>query len=363
MTGSRGTRRLRTGRTTGTCATAAAMAAATFLRTGKRPDSIAVPLPPGGHLDVPIARYEPQGNAVRVTVIKDGGDDPDVTHGCDIQALVEFFENGTEKMVVQVEGGTGVGVATLPGLPVAVGRPAINPEPLRQIEAGVRAVAGADFSGRVRVVIEVPDGERLAEKTMNPRLGIRGGISILGTQGIVKPYSHDSWKATVAEGLDVARALGLDHAVFTTGRRSERLYLDAHPDTPATALIQAADFFEFSMAAAAQRGFARVTWSLFFGKLVKQAQGLAYTHAKSRPVDFDSLAARCAQTGCAPALLPAIRKANTARQVLDLLRSDPALPALLARLTAKAARAARTFGGNRCTADYAVFDFDGQRLA
>ncbi|ADU61765.1 MAG: cobalt-precorrin-5B (C(1))-methyltransferase CbiD [Pseudodesulfovibrio sp.] len=353
---------LRTGRTTGTCATAAAMAGTVFLLTGARPATFMVPLPPGGHLEVPVARYEHEGDAVRVTVVKDGGDDPDATHGCDIQAVVEINQNDTDIMVVLVEGGIGVGVATLPGLPVAVGQPAINPEPRRQIEAGVRHAAGPDFAGRVRVVVEVPDGERLAAKTMNPRLGIVGGISILGTQGIVKPYSHDSWKATVAEGLDVARALGLEHAVFTTGRRTERLYLDAFPHTPETAMIQAADFFEFSMDGAAQRGFIRVTWSLFFGKLVKQAQGLAYTHAKSHPVDFARLAELCVKAGCAPGLLPAIREANTARQVLDLLRADPALPALLALLTARAASAARAFSGGRCAVSYAVFDFDGQRL-
>jgi cobalt-precorrin-5B (C1)-methyltransferase len=339
------------------------MAGVIFLLTGARPASVMVPLPPGGLLEVPIARYEPEDDGVRVTVVKDGGDDPDATHGCDIQAWVEINNSDTENMVVLIDGGIGIGVATLPGLPVAVGQPAINPEPRRQIEAGVRIAAGPDFAGRVRVVVEVPDGERLAAKTMNPRLGIQGGISILGTQGIVKPYSHDSWKATVAEGLDVARALGLDHAVFTTGRRSERLYQDAFPDTPETALIQAADFFEFSMDAAARRGVARVTWSLFFGKLVKQAQGLAYTHAKTHAVDFDQLADWCAEAGCATGHLPTIREANTARQVLDLLRSDPALPALLALLTARAASAARAFSGHRCEVSYAVFDFDGARLA
>jgi cobalt-precorrin-5B (C1)-methyltransferase len=213
------------------------------------------------------------------------------------------------------------------------------------------------------VRVEVPEGERLAAKTMNPRLGIVGGISILGTQGIVKPYSHESWKATVAEGLDVARAQGIDHAVFTTGRRSERLYLEAFPGTPQLAMIQAADFFEFSMNAAADRGFTRISWSLFFGKLVKQAQGLAYTHARTHPVDFARLAAWCAQAGCAPRHLPEIAGANTARQVLDLLRDDPALPALLNLLTAEAADAARAFSGGRCRVTHAVFDFDGARLA
>jgi cobalt-precorrin-5B (C1)-methyltransferase len=342
------------------------MAGIGFLLTGDRPVQVSVPLPPGGHLDVPVERYEPEGPEVRVTVIKDGGDDPDATHGCDIQAVLAWEADASGVLSVAIDGGRGVGRATLPGLPVAVGQAAINPEPRRQIEAGVRAAVGvtvgAKASGRITVRIEVPEGETIAARTMNPRLGIVGGISILGTQGIVKPYSHDSWKATVAEGLDVARALGLTHAVFTTGRRSERLYLDAFPDTPDTALIQAADFFEFSMNAAAERGFDGISWSLFFGKLVKQAQGLAYTHAKTHPVDFARLAAWCAEAGCAPEHRDTVAKANTARQVLDLLRPDPALPALLARLTARATEAARAFSGNACEVAYAVFDFDGTRL-
>jgi cobalt-precorrin-5B (C1)-methyltransferase len=358
------TRELRSGRTTGSCATAAAMAGVLHLLTGERPASVRVPLPPGGHLDVPVDRYEPEGAGVRVTVIKDGGDDPDATHGCDIQA-VTLLAPGPAGLTVDIDGGTGVGRATLPGLPVAVGQAAINPEPRRQIEAGVRAATRQCASPplHITVRVEVPEGERLAAKTMNPRLGIVGGISILGTQGIVKPYSHESWKATVAEGLDVARAQGIDHAVFTTGRRSERLYLEAFPGTPQLAMIQAADFFEFSMNAAADRGFTRISWSLFFGKLVKQAQGLAYTHARTHPVDFARLAAWCAQAGCAPRHLPEIAGANTARQVLDLLRDDPALPALLNLLTAEAADAARAFSGGRCRVTHAVFDFDGARLA
>lgn len=355
---------LRTGRTTGTCASAAAMAGTLFLLTGQKPDAVDVPLPPGGHLSVPLSRYEPGDGdgSVRVTVIKDGGDDPDATHGCEIQAVVSIDYLASGEFSVSIDGGRGVGRATLPGLPIAVGEPAINPEPLRQIEAAVRQNAPDMKTGRVAVLVEVPEGKAIAQKTMNQRLGIVGGISILGTQGIVQPYSHDSWKATIDEGLDVARAQGLTHAVFTTGRRSERFFMKANPDIPQIALIQAADFFAHAMAAAAKRGFTRVTWSVFFGKLVKQAQGLDYTHAKNHPVDFGRLADWCAEAGVDGILLPDIRRANTAVQVLNMLESDPARPNLIKLLVKNAANAADMFAGEMCATAYTVFDFDGRSL-
>jgi len=353
---------LRTGRTTGTCATAAAMAALRCLLTGERRTVMSVPLPSGGVLTVPVARIEAEGAGVRATVLKDGGDDPDATHGCEIQALVTLERDGDGPLAVAIDGGRGVGRATLPGLPVPVGAAAINPDPLRQIEAGLRMAASGVCSGRVSVLVEVPDGEAIAGKTMNPRLGILGGISILGTQGIVRPYSHDAWTATIEEGMDVALALGLGHVILTTGRRSERLYLEAHPETPPQALVQAADFFAFALRAAARRGFPRATWSLFFGKLVKQAQGMEYTHAKSEPVDFARLADWCAEAGCAPHRVEAARGANTTRQVLDLLSGDPARPALVRLLVERATASARAFGGDALAVDYAVFDFDGARL-
>ncbi|MBG0790528.1 MAG: cobalt-precorrin-5B (C(1))-methyltransferase [Desulfovibrionaceae bacterium] len=353
---------LRTGRTTGTCAAAAAMAGVRFLLTGERPETVDVPLPPGGSLSVPVGRCEPDNGGVRVTVVKDGGDDPDATHGCEIQAVVALDPSIPGPLSVSVDGGRGVGRATLPGLPVAVGEAAINPEPRKQIAEAARAAAMGMETGRISVLVEVPDGEAIARKTMNPRLGITGGISILGTQGIVRPYSHASWKATMDEGLDVARAQGLDHAVFTTGRRSERFYLQAHPDTHELAVIQAADFFEHAMRSAAKKGFARATWSVFFGKLAKQAQGLAYTHAKSHPVDFGRLADRCAEAGVGGLLLPDIRRANTAVQVLNMLRGDPARDRLVRLLADRAKQHAEAFSGGRVRVDYAVFDFEGNRL-
>lgn len=338
------------------------MAGVLYLLHGDLPESISVPLPPGGVLGVPIDRYEPRDSAVRVTVIKDGGDDPDATHGHEIQALVSLDRQGETPLQISIDGGHGVGRTTLPGLPVEVGEAAINPDPKRQIEAGVRLAAEGLEQGRLSVLIEVPEGDVIARKTLNPRLGIVGGISILGTQGIVKPYSHSSWKATITEGLDVAKAQGVRHAVFTTGRRSERLYQEAYPDTPDLAMIQAADFFAFSMQTAAKKQFERVVWSLFFGKLVKQAQGLEYTHARTHPVDFDKLADWCVEARCGVAHEDAIRGANTARQVLTLLENDPARPDLLRLLATRATEAAEAFSRHACHVEYVVFDFDGARL-
>jgi cobalt-precorrin-5B (C1)-methyltransferase len=337
------------------------MAGVRFLLAGERSQTVDVPLPPGGFLTVPVERIEPGDGGVRVTVVKDGGDDPDVTHGHDIQAVVRVEQGPAAPPVVALDGGRGVGRATLPGLPVAPGEPAINPEPRKQIEAAVRLAAG-DFQGRILVTVEVPDGEDIAQATMNPRLGIVGGISILGTQGIVKPYSHASFKATIREGLSVARAQGLDHVVFTTGRRSERFYMQRCPDTPETGLIQAADFFAFSMAAAAEHGFSKVTWAVFFGKLVKQAQGLEYTHARTHPVDFDLLARTGLEAGMDPGLAPAVAGANTAAQVLNMLHGDPARKKFVGLLVKKATGHADKWAGNKCNVSYAVFDFDGHTL-
>ena len=179
-------RELRTGRTTGSCASAAAMVGTAYLLTGGKAESVEVQLPPGGSLTIPIDRYEPEGDGVRVTVIKDGGDDPDATHGCDIQVVICIDRDASGPLTVSIEGGSGVGRVTLPGLPIEVGSAAINPVPLIQIEKAVRESAKAMKSGRISVLIEVPGGEIIAKKTLNPRLGIKGGISILGTQGIVK---------------------------------------------------------------------------------------------------------------------------------------------------------------------------------
>jgi cobalt-precorrin-5B (C1)-methyltransferase len=351
---------LRTGITTGTCASTAAKAAAVLLLSGNRPESVDVPLPGGGRIEVPLHDCRMEGSAARAVVVKDSGDDPDVTDGQEIHAVVSFADTGQADVIIR--GGTGVGTVTLPGLPVAVGNPAINPVPHEQILASVREVLAEQETQGLAITIEVPEGERLAKATMNPRLGITGGISILGTQGIVKPYSHDSWKASIREALDVARATGVLVPVFTTGRRSEKYHLMHHPDTSEQALVQAADFFAFSMQEAALRSFQEVWWAVFPGKLVKQAQGLEYTHAKTHPVDFGLLADHCREAGVPADMLGAIEGANTARQVFDMLKGSDAFPALLESLARRATDNARRFAGSAIRVRYAVYDFDASLL-
>lgn len=354
-------KKLRTGFTTGSAATAATKAALRFLFTGERPRLCDIPLPAGGRLDVPVAGVEAADalGRVRAVVVKDGGDDPDVTHGARISCLVGLDPQGAREGVF-IDGGAGVGRATLPGLPVAVGMAAINPGPLRQIRRAVlEETRLAGYAGAVRVLVEVEHGEALAQKTMNPRLGILGGVSILGESGIVVPYSLESWKASIGEGLDVARAMGLEAVILTTGRRSERFHMERYPVFAPQAYVQAADFFAFSLREAAERGFGEIIWSCFFGKLVKMAMAMEYTHAKSGEIDFARLAAWAGEAGVPSKTAARIAGANTARHVLEIIRNEPGQGAFVARVRREALGAARGFAGPGPRLGLRVFDFDG----
>ena len=383
---------LREGFTTGTAAAAAAKAATLLLLTGDTAHAMGTPLPPGGRLVVPVESVTLEGAApaaARARVIKDGGDDPDATHGHAIEAVVALHQpEGTAGTLgadndamtpptpgtlcppapdapanVTLFGGRGVGLATLPGLPIAPGEPAINPEPRRQIAAAVAEVlAEARFGGHAAVTIEVPDGEAIAAKTMNPRLGITGGISILGTRGTVKPFSHESYAASIRQALDVARAQGHTHVALTTGGRTEGLVRADLPGLAATACVQFADFFALALAEAAARGFAAVTVGCYFGKLVKMAQGFEYTHAKDARIDFDRLAHWFETAGIAPGRAEQVRTANTARHALEIAWDDPAKDAMLEAVTARALTAARQFAGPGPALDYRVYAFDGSPL-
>lgn len=383
---------MREGFTTGTAAAAAAKAACLAALGLERPDSVDTPLPPvhghGGRLTVAVAGYEdpPEpdrtservGTGIRASawVVKDGGDDPDVTHGCTVRAVVRLdpsgdpLEQGAEKGHIVIEGGKGVGRVTLPGLPVEVGHAAINPEPMAQIRAAVaEALAKKEFSGIARVTIEVDQGEEIAKKTMNPRLGIVGGVSILGTRGIVKPFSHEAWLATIKQGLAVARAGGATTIVLSTGRRSETFLRTLYPALPAHAFVQAADFFEAATRGAADQGLERIVWGCFFGKLVKMAQGLAYTHAKSGDLDLVGLARVLAQAGADEHLAQSVAKANTARQVLGLIQERDDAAGLLAAVAEQALSAAQSWlkgaEADEPGPDMEInlFDFDGVVLA
>ncbi len=370
---------LRQGFTTGSAATAAAMAALTRLLLGETPDACEIPLPVPGRLRVPVEAVSlPDADgAVTASVIKDAGDDPDVTHGARIACRVRFAPAQTPPSAdaaegprqVVIDGGQGVGRVTLPGLPIPPGQAAINPGPRRQIRAAILEIleraerAGAIIPpGAVFVLVEMENGAELAKKTMNPRLGVVGGASILGETGIVIPYSLASWEASISEGMDVAKAMGIRRLVLTTGRRSERFHQARRPDLPAQAFVQIADFFAFSLAQAARREFAELTLACFFGKLVKMAMGMDYTHAQSGEIDFAGLADWARQAGLPEDAARDVARANTARHVLEIARGAPGSEAFLARTARQALAAARRFAGPGPGLRVALYDFEGGPL-
>ncbi|MGE4537880.1 MAG: cobalt-precorrin-5B (C(1))-methyltransferase CbiD [Desulfovibrio sp.] len=351
--------KLREGFTTGTAAAGAAKAAALTLLGGETPETIDVPLPKGSRLSLAVAETRREGDGAAAYVIKDGGDDPDATHGARIGCRVtRRAEAG-----IALDGGEGVGRVTLPGLPVPVGQAAINPAPRRQIlDALAEAAHECRYTGGLAAVVTVEGGEAIAKRTLNPRLGIVGGISILGVSGIVRPFSHEAWKASIAEALDVAKALGHTTVGFSTGRRSEACLRGLYPDLPETACVQAADFFAFALEEAARRDFAAIVWAAFPGKLVKMAQGLANTHAHKGETDFSALADWCASAGWPKDLARQAATANTARHAFELAPSAEAKRALAEILAGKALAHMRRFAGDAPAITLVVFDFDGVML-
>ena len=293
------------------------------------------------------------------TVIKDAGDDPDVTHGAEIGARVRL-EPRTPGAGggLQICGGVGVGRITLPGLEIPPGQAAINPGPRRMIDQAVSDVLGADRERfRVWVEIFVPHGEAIATRTLNARLGILGGISILGTTGRVRPMSHEAYTATIAAAMHVARAEGLRRLVLTTGRRSERFAQALWPAASPRAFVQIGDYFGFSLETAASLDMGAVNLAVFFGKAVKMAQDIAQTHARATPMALSALAewTRTA-TGDAD-LARAVGGANTARQALD--RIMPRHRAVVDVVGRRVIAAARRMAAKKLAVGAVIFDFNG----
>lgn len=306
---------LRRGWTTGACATAAATAAYQALLTGGFPDPVEVLLP-GGHrpaFALAVERLAP-GQAT-AGVIKDAGDDPDVTHGALVLATVRPGQRGAG---VRFRAGEGVGTVTLPGLPLTPGEPAINPAPRRMISEAVARVAAAHGGdGDVMVEVGVEGGAQLAKRTWNPRLGIVGGLSILGTTGIVVPYSCSAWIASLRQGVDVARAAGHRHVIAAVGDTSERA-AQARYGIPDTALLDMGDFAGALLKYLARHPLPRVTIAGGFAKLSKLAGGHLDLHSARSQVDLERLADLSEQLGAAAPLAASIRAANSALHALQL---------------------------------------------
>ncbi len=331
-------RLLRRGWTTGACATAAAKAALAALRSGQFEDPVTITLP-GGQTPAFALAHEALGDGhAEAGIIKDAGDDPDVTHGALVMARVAPGPAGSG---VTFHAGEGVGTVTRPGLPIPPGEPAINPVPRKMI----REVLG---DGDYAVTISVRDGAALAARTWNPRLGIVGGLSILGTTGIVVPYSCAAWIASIQRGVDVARAMGLTHVVGSTGDTSETAAM-ARLGLPLEAYLDMGDFVGGLLKYVKQHPVARVTIAGGFAKLVKLAQGAMDLHSARGTVDFAALAALL------PAELQAqARAANTANEVLAL--GGPLLATKIAELARQRAQA---IAGTQIQVDIIVVDRAG----
>lgn len=313
---------LRKGWTTGACATAALKAALTALWTDESPSSVRITLPRGEKPEFAIATLMRGDTWAEAGVIKDAGDDPDVTHGATIKVRVSASQNG-----VQFHAGQGVGVVTKPGLPVSVGEPAINPVPRQMMTAVVADLAlRLHQSPDIDVTISIPGGEDLAAKTWNPRLGIKGGLSILGTTGIVRPFSCAAWIASIHRGVDVARASGTPHVAGCTGATSEKA-VQTDLGLPDHAMLDMGDFAGGMLKYIARHPVARVTIGGGLGKLTKLAQGAVDLHSGRSQVDFD---------GLAKALhIPDIAQANTVLEVYEAY-PDALVPWILHNAAAKA---------------------------
>jgi cobalt-precorrin-5B (C1)-methyltransferase len=297
-------------------------------------------------------------------VIKDAGDDPDVTHGAAIGARVWRRETPEAGEDIILLGGEGVGRVTRPGLPVAAGEPAINPVPRRMIRRALRRVweeIGPGGPRRLTVEIFVPRGEELARHTLNPRLGIVGGISILGTTGLVKPFSHQAYRATIAASLRVAKAAGLRHIGFSTGGKSEGYLKALRPGLPEAALVQMGDYVRFALKVAAHMGFAEITAAAFFGKALKIAQGFGHTHASRGLADLPKLGRWTLDLTEDAVLAGEVAQANTARQALEiLLRAQAA--AVVDRVGAGMLAALRDYAGPGPVINAIILNFDGSLL-
>lgn len=355
-------KKLRSGYTTGTAAAAAAKAAVTVLMGGDAPQRVTIDLLTGDPIDIVVHTCRRiNDHTVVATVIKDAGDDPDVTHKAEIGARLTLTPGDSAPRGdrrVTIVGGKGVGMVTKPGLEVAVGKPAINPGPQKMIRQAVAAATARSVEpGSLTVEVFVPKGAALAEKTLNARLGIIGGISILGTTGIVRPLSHEAYIATIDSALSVARASGLKQVVMATGRRSERFSQALWPDLPVEAFVQIGDYFKTSLEKATRHRFLKASLTVFFGKAVKMAQGVGHTHAAKSRLTLETLSRWAQELSANPEFARKVRTANTARHAFDFIRLQ--CPALIERVGQEMLRSAKNFAGPELKIRALIYDFNG----
>ena len=345
---------LRNGFTTGSCAAAAAKAAACLLQSGKAPEIIEITLPEGMSVGFDVVDPIMENGIASCSIIKDGGDDIDATHGLMICASLSLV-SGTD---IVIDGGSGVGRATKPGLSVKVGEAAINPVPRKMITEAVRSV----FPDKgVQVIISVPGGEDIAKKTMNPKLGVLGGISILGTRGIVRPMSEQSYQESLIPQLNVVKAAGYSSVILTPGQMGESFAINNFA-FPVHSIAQTSNFVGYMLDAAADAGFARIMLWGHHGKLVKVAGGIFHTHSRIADSRAEIIAAYAASAGCSAELVRNILATVTAEAAWTMLK-ERGLSDVYGIIAERAAVRAYEYVREKIPVDVTMLDYDGNIVA
>jgi cobalt-precorrin-5B (C1)-methyltransferase len=352
-------KKLKTGFTTGTSATAAAIAAAQSIIEQKVVDVVEVKLPKGKFIKIPIHLCNFEKESAHCSVIKDGGDDPDVTHGAEIIVDLSFTD---KKNQIEIDGGEGVGIVTKPGLGLEINKPAINPIPKKMISENLGYVARKLLQKNgLKVVISVPKGRELGPKTDNPRIGIMNGISILGTSGIVIPFSTASYAASIRQNLDVAVAMGNETVVLTTGGRSED-FARKIIDLPDHCFVQMGDFSGYTMQQCSKKNIKKAYIVGFIGKLAKMAAGVKQTHVKGSKVNMKFLSELAQNCGAHQQVIQKIMSANTARHVSEIIKESN-IDGFFEQICKETHKHMIKHSEEKVSLEVILFDFDGNILA
>ena len=352
-------KKLRTGYTTGSSATAASKASLLAIINQKEIKEVEITLPKKSTIKIPVDSCNYDENKAKCSVIKDGGDDPDVTHGAEIIVELSFTENKNE---IEIDGGEGVGIVTKPGLGLEINKPAINPVPKKMITENLREIGSEILKEKgIRVVISVPKGRELGPKTDNPRIGIKNGISILGTSGIVIPFSTASYAASIRQNLDVSIAMGNDTVVLTTGGRSED-FAKKIVELPEHCFVQMGDFSGYTIQQCGKKNIKKAYVVGFIGKLAKMAAGVKQTHVKGSKVDMNFLAEIAKKANANDKVIEEIKKANTARHVSEIIQENK-ITGFFDLICSEVYRHMRNHSEEKVPIDVILFDFEGNILA
>ncbi len=351
--------KMKNGYTTGSSAAAAAKAALLSIINQQKIENIDILLPKRSSIHIPIHSCEFELKKAKSSVIKNGGDDPDVTHGAEIIVELTLTNENNE---IEIDGGEGVGIVTKPGLGLEINKPAINPVPKKMINENLREIGRKILENNgIRIVISVPKGRELGPKTDNPRLGIVGGISILGTSGIVIPFSTASYAASIRQNLDVAIAMGNDTVVLTTGGRSED-FARKIVDLPEHCFVQMGDFSGYTIQQCSRKNIKKAYVVGFIGKLAKMAAGVKQTHVKGSKVDMNFLAELARKANADEKVIESIKKANTARHVSEIIQENN-VEGFFDLICSETYNHMRKHSEEKVPIDVILFGFDGNILS